>query len=351
MIGFEEFQNDVFTSGQNNAVPVRPSQNMAILKHDARDGSLKILLPNDANGDRRDDIHVKEVEFVALPMMGKVAGENIGSNVTLSNLYDVYSYGKFGKSFGIMTGSGLFNSTNQELNSARARVVRRLFGVLRSVNGSGPANNEDLADVFGDTAIGCYIDLPYKKYEPLQSAVSAMPNATSGSISGLLVKLSGSKKKEYSYQVTTNLGDTKTNYLPVWEVNELPAESKQKFAEYAQDFLKEFSKWRNDVKKNDAFLGMVAGRVSMDPGTVDKLRDLDVTWENYEEKVAEYATQDLDGWQAIRAQVLNGGQQPAAQNAPAFGGTAPSGQNDQPLETNQNIFDQNAAPSLEDVPF
>lgn len=339
MIGFEDFDNDVVQTSESNAVPVRPSQNMAILKQDARDGMVKLLLPNDENGDRRDDVVVKKVEFASITMLTKVSGSQIGSGTSFSNIYDVYSFGDDSKSFGLFTGNDLFNSDGPELNDARTRTVRRIFGVLRSVDGKAPNANEDIKEAFGDEPIGVYYDMPWKKFQPLSDQVK------SNHFAGLDIEVSGGKKKDLAYQVKTAEGD-KTNYKPAYVVTPMDDKTKDGLAKYAQDFLQETKDWIDKVRQNDAFLTDLYKNGFRQPGVVDKLRTYDLTWENYQDKLDEFQDAGKNPWVEIDA-MLKDSVKP--DNSPVNGG--PNTGDTVTGDDQNKLFDDSNTVDGADLPF
>ena len=96
------YQEDVTDTGAR--LSVRPTQEMAIIKHDARTGMMSIIVPdkdeNDSNA-RNSEITITKVDFVPFTVVNIEKGKGIGSNATILDTVDFYKFSDNGQSVSI----------------------------------------------------------------------------------------------------------------------------------------------------------------------------------------------------------------------------------------------------------
>lgn len=291
MAGLDLFQQDVNTGASR--LSVRPIQEMAIIKHDARSGALSVIVPdNDPNDNTSQGsiVDVKKLEFVPITRTLIAKGENIGSNVTIAGHFDIYSYVKnTSVSLGLFGRQSMYDGTDK-----RASVQNRLYGLIRTVDGEPVAKlGEDnaLAQKFGSNPVPAFFDLNHTKFQALE-AVTDVNKPMYLTISGG----KGTKTNPLSYKTSYA-----TNYKPKFEAKDMPAEAQEKMAEFASDFVNETSKWVAEVRANDAFLSLLAENELVMPDVVNTLNNSFSigTVEQFEAKAEKLGDGDVEAGTAI----------------------------------------------------
>ena len=333
------FQNDLNTGSSRLAV--RPTQDIAIIKHDARSGALSIIVPdNDPNDStsRGSIVDVKKVEFVPMTQVLIAKGENIGSNVSIAGHFDLYKYvNNQSLSLGLFGRQNMFDAT-------KASTQNRVYGLIRSVDGKAVAKlDEDnaLREHFGSNPVPAFIDLNNTKFKALK-AVTALNEPVALTVAGGR----GTKTKPLAYET-----GYATNYRPDFSVEELPADAQKAMADYAKDFIKETQDWIEQIRENDAFLALLVENGLTDPDTVNTLANsLSITSvKQFNDKVKELGDgDDAKGLKKLIAKVTNKVGSDSAELESDIQDTSKS--DDEPVE---NPFDsgEEVDVSDDDLPF
>lgn len=261
MAGLDLFQQDVNTG--SSRLSVRPIQEMAIIKHDARSGALSVIVPDNDPNDRESQgsiVDVKKLEFVPITRTLIAKGENIGSNVTIAGHFDIYSYVKnTSLSLGQFGRQSMYEGTGH-----RASVQNRLYGLIRTVDGepiSKLGEDNALTQKFGSDPVPAFFDLNHTKFQALE-AVADVNKPMYLTISGG----KGTKANPLSYKTSYA-----TNYKPKFEAKDMPVEAQEKMAEFAKDYVEATAKWVEEVRANDAFLSLLAENELVMPDVVNTL--------------------------------------------------------------------------------
>lgn len=289
--------DEVGVKEDSNVLSMRPVENMAILKHDARDGSIKVILSND--DDEPDEVSAKKLEFVPTLIFTYVGGSinsktekiRFASALTSNNYFDVYQYNEdSNESLGIMKSTVAYDKSN----GATSRLDR-VFGVLRSVDGNNPMSYPEIEEHFkGEPIVPCFIDLKYSKSKWLQNKVTGN---WSRAIKKKFVTISGGKK---GLSYTTTAGKS---YHPEFSITE-NEKSLAKMAEISQDYIKACLDFANEVVEHDKFIRELYVHGLTMPNAVDYLRDLDV----YDvESLKRYFQEQNSNWDALYQTILSSG--------------------------------------------
>lgn len=273
------YQEDVTDTGAR--LSVRPTQEMAIIKHDARTGMMSIIVPdkdeNDSNA-RNSEITITKVDFVPLTVVKIEKGKGIGSNATIRDTFDLYKYSDNGQSesIGVVNHDGAYQKVGAKTNW-------RLVGVLRSVDGKPVKDlGNALSEKFGSNLVPVYMDLTNAKNKELAKSDSR-------SATGKVLSVSGGKTG------VTIQHTTQQDYpLPKFEVTELDEASTKKFEKFIEPFTVDLSTWIEDIRANDEFLALVQTMGFIDAGMVNKLRSAGLsTASDLENKLKELGQDDL----------------------------------------------------------
>ena len=270
-IDFSNFTN-VGVSEESQGLSMRPVDNMAILKHDARDGSLSIFLSNGSNEDPDEIEEIKEVSFAPVLVYGfiKGAGDNpedprYSSSLSSNRFYDVYKYDRNSTtSLGIVKSNEAYQKSNGVTS-----FQRRVIGVMRSVDGKNPKSIPEIEKHFGDEQIvPCFIDLKTVKTTKLQEIVG---RNWSKAIKNKIVTIKGGKKG-LNYK---NAHGGKS-YYPAFEVSDEP-EALKKLATISEDYLQACMDFSKEVATHDEFIRELYMHQFTQPKGVENLRDLGIS--------------------------------------------------------------------------
>lgn len=289
------FQSDLQTS-TTRGLSVRPTQEMVVIKHDSRVGAVSLIIPDNDPNDRKSRgsvIDVNEVEFVPLTMVSMAKGENIQSNASFADAFDVYKYNDRGQS----TSLGIFDR-NGAYEAVGTSSSYRIVGVLRSVNGAGISTLDNaLSEKFGSNPVPAYLDLTYAKLKQLDSID---PNHGAGSI----VKLTTGKNRDL-VQVTTRA----TYFLPLFEVTEMDKKTSDKFEAYITDFLVEVQTWIDAIRENDKKLVELKNHGLARPNVVNDLRKIGIdSYDDLATRVKELGGDNASlGFKALAEQLVGDG--------------------------------------------
>ena len=270
-IDFSNFTN-VGVSEESQGLSMRPVDNMAILKHDARDGSLSIFLSNGSNEDPDEIEEIKEVSFAPVLVYGfiKGAGDNpedprYSSSLSSNRFYDVYKYDRNSTaSLGIVKSNEAYQKSNGVTG-----FQRRIIGVMRSVDGKNPKSIPEIEKHFGDEQnVLCFIDLKTVKTTKLQEIVG---RNWSKAIKNKIVTIKGGKKG-LNYK---NAHGGKS-YYPAFEVSDEP-EALKKLATISEDYLQACMDFSKEVATHDEFIRELYMHQFTQPKGVENLRDLGIS--------------------------------------------------------------------------
>ena len=271
-IDFSDF-TDIGVGEETQRTLLRPiDSEMAILKHDARDGSLSILLSN-GNNEKPDEIEeIKEISFAPVLVYGfiKGAGDNsedprYSSSLSSNLFYDVYKRDNNGTtSLGIIKSNDAYQKSN-----GVARFQWRIIGVMRSVDGKNPNSISEIEKHFEDEQIiPCFIDLKTVKTTKLQEIVGRNWRKA---IKNKIITIKGGKKG-LNYK---NAHGGKS-YYPAFEVSDEP-EALKKLATISEDYLQACMDFSKEVATHDEFIRELYMHQFIQPKGVESLRDLGIS--------------------------------------------------------------------------
>lgn len=270
-IDFSDFTN-VGVSEETQGLSMRPVDNMAIIKHDARYGSLSVFLSNGSNEDPDEIEEIKEVSFAPLLVYGfiKGAGDHpedprYNSSLSSNRFYDVYRYDRNGAtSLGIIKSNEAYQKSNGVTN-----FQRRVIGVMRSIDEKNPKSIPEIEKHFEDSEIvPCFIDLKTIKTTKLQEIVG---RNWSKAIKNKIVTIKGGKKG-LNYK---NAHGGKS-YYPAFEVSDEP-EALKKLAAVSEDYLQVCMDFSKEVAAHDEFIRELYTHQFTQPHGVENLRDLGIS--------------------------------------------------------------------------
>lgn len=271
-IDFSDF-TDIGVGEEAQKSLLRPiDSDMAILKHDARDGSLSIFLSN-GNNEKPDEIEeIKEISFAPVLIYGLIKGGSDNpedprySSSLSSNLYhDVYKRDNNGTtSLGIIKSNDAYQKSN-----GAARFQWRIIGVMRSVDNKNPKSIPEIEKHFEDEQIvPCFIDLKTIKTTKLQEIVGRNWRKA---IKNKIVTIKGGKKG-LNYK---NAHGGKS-YYPAFEVSDEP-EALKKLATISEDYLQACMDFSKEVATHDEFIRELYMHQFTQPKGVENLRDLGIS--------------------------------------------------------------------------
>lgn len=270
-IDFSDFTN-VGVSEETQGLSMRPVDNMAIIKHDARDGSLSVFLSNGSGEDPDEIEEIKEVSFAPLLVYGFIKGAGdqpedprYNSSLSSNRFYDVYRYDRNGTtSLGIIKSNEAYQKSNGVTS-----FQRRVIGVMRSIDKKNPKSIPEIEKHFGDSEIvPCFIDLKTIKTTKLQEIVG---RNWSKAIKNKIVTIKGGKKG-LNYK---NAHGGKS-YYPAFEVSDEP-EALKKLAAVSEDYLNTCMDFSKEVASHDEFIRELYTHQFTQPNGVENLRDLGIS--------------------------------------------------------------------------
>lgn len=248
------------------SLPVRPLREMVNLKHDARTGTLNLILPDNLDSNDPDakgtEVMLSAVEFVPLTILKMVKGKGVGSNVSIKGVYDLYKYSNdnsSAKSFGVM-------SRKKAFNEAGAKSAFRAYGFLRSVDGVAVSKLDNkLSEMYGKNLVPTFMDFTYQKFRTLQD-VDKEPE-------GKILSIKQGKNPELIQHATLEDGTKVTYYMPMMETKELTKTQETQLEKFAKDYIEVVADYLEKVKANDAFLMALKEHGMTQPNTVSTLRE------------------------------------------------------------------------------
>lgn len=289
-ISFADFQ-EVGVNQESERLPMRPTQGeMAIIKHNAQTGKLSLLL---ANGDTDPDVvKAKSISFATTLVYGFVKGSDDSGNTYMSSItnnpyFDIYKTGdNKSESLGI-------SKKPYDVTEKSATRQTRIFGVLRSVDGKNPMNNEIIAKHFeGKAVVPFLLDLPYSKVRLL---IDLIGRSWSRVIKTSIVTISGGMDDDLEYKI--NSANYKaTMYHPKFKV-ETDDEALKKLASVAQDFLHTCFEYSEDVKKHDEFISELYRHNLCAPDVVNNLSDMGISNKN---DIENYFKDNNTDWNGLK---------------------------------------------------
>lgn len=255
---------------EGRGIPMSPVANRVILKHDAKNGQVSILLPNEKD---KDQLDVDSVTFVPLTAprhlvkSSKETDSKIDSQLSYSNAFDVYQYGN-DKSFGIMT-------RREGYDNLEVTGVYRVFGFLYMVNGKSIAKSgTKLAEMFGTNLVPCFMDMKYKKFKKLLDActTAGIPSDVEAGrpiFEGNLITLTTDNSASLKYE-------DDSYWYPNFTVNSLPKAKQDGMNKFASDYMKVLHSYRDRILKNDKFLNTLVSFGLTKPNTINALRNMNI---------------------------------------------------------------------------
>ena len=275
MVGFSDFNTEI-KDDYRGALPTAPTRQIAYIKHDSRDGKLKLLVPNP---DAEDDDNAQnmlefplervsedgsqtfgEVELATLLMRTYLKADDARSQITEGKFFSLVSYGKEDSGHkGLMTRKEAYDRFG-------ARQYYRLIGILRSINGKKPQTSVPaLTNIFGEGgAVPALFDMPYSKWDELRKIDAGATNST-------IVTIRGGKDMPYSVNVG---GKTLTMYRPTFATKRMTKKQQQGMATLGATFLEEASNWMQQIDANDELVVQLYQHNIRTAGCLDALADV-----------------------------------------------------------------------------
>lgn len=293
-IGFDDF-DDIGVIQETDRIAMRPiDEAMAIIKHDARDGSLKVVLSN-GNDEEPDEVNASQIEFAPVLVYGFIKGSDDDKNLyssalSLNRFYDVYCYKENGgsESLGILKSDEAYHKSN-----GNTGFYSRIFGVLRSVDGKNPLNISEIKEHFTDTKIvPCFIDMKTVKTTKLRGIVGR--NWSKGIKHKFVTIIGGKKGLSYVN------GHGNKSYYPDFKVTE-DNDALNKMANISQEFLQACFDFNKQIVDHDEFIQELYLHQFTQPNVVNHLLDLGIS--NVDTLNDYFKTQHTD-WRGLR-QALN----------------------------------------------
>ena len=287
---------------QGYGIPMSPTQNRVVLKHDANDGQVSLLLPetDTSSSSKEKMIKVKSVSFVPLmtPLhlvhSEKDNKKRIDTSLSFGNVFDLYRYDNEHKSFGIKTPTDAYN----ELEAKR---TYRTFGFIYAIDGKKPSSTKKIEGMFGDAIIPCFMDMRWAKFSKLLDAGSnaGVPFDGRPIVEGNIVTLTTDDSDSLKYEEDSY-------YYPNWTVTPLNDEQNQNMLDYSTNYRKILSDYRQKIFDNDEFLNLLFTQRLTKPRTVSILRDMGITSKESMYKTIEtYGSTDVERFAKLREVVDN----------------------------------------------
>lgn len=274
MVGFSDFNTEI-KDDYRGALPTAPTRQIAYIKHDSRDGKLKLLVPNPDAEDNDNAQNMLEfplervakdgsqafgeVELATLLMRTYLKADDARSQITEGKFFSVISYGEDGGHKGLMTRKEAYDRFD-------ARQYYRLIGILRSINGERPQTAVPaLANMFGDGgAVPALFDMPYSKWDELRKIDAGATNST-------IVTICGGKDTPYSVNAR---GKSLTMYRPIFATKRMTQKQQQGMAKLGAAFLEEASNWMQQIDNNDELIAQLYQHNIRNAGCLDALADV-----------------------------------------------------------------------------
>lgn len=298
---FEKFKRQQEANANQNsssALSIKPQSWNIYVKQNSQDGStsINVNLRNVPNADKdHTTINVNSFQFVVLTAMQIATGNanNMGftrvtSNVTNSGYFNVRGVDEDNTSHPL----GLYRGRN--LRDAKAWSQLRLFGILRAVDGEGPAKNATLNQYFGNQPLPVIMDLTFDKQNELMDAIKA-GRYDYEKLIGQSITVTAGKDESL-----TAKHHGRTYYLPIYQVSELTDDQQAKMDEYAKEPISELLKFNEEVNKQDELYKKIydAGITGQAGGQlIARLNEAGVTLDNLSSYVAEQG-----GWANLGGQ-------------------------------------------------
>lgn len=298
---FEKFkrqQEENASQNSSNMLGIKPQSWNIYVKQNAQQGttSINVNLRNMPNATKDHEIiDVDSFQFVVLTAMqiATANANNMGfarvtSNVTNKGYFNVRGVDEDNTSHPL----GLYRGRN--LRDAKAWSQLRLFGILRAVNGEGPAKNEVLNQYFDNQPLPVIMDLTFDKQNLLMDTIKANRYDFEALV-GQSITITAGKNED-----NTVKRHRQTLYLPNLEVTKLTDDQEEKMDAYAKDPINELLAFNEAVNKQDELYKKVydAGITGQEGGQLlARLNEAGVTADNLSQYVAEQG-----GWANIGGQ-------------------------------------------------
>lgn len=265
------------TGNTSHRVPMQPAGLQAWnLKHNAKDGTVSIVLPNAGeNEDGRPTVieGLESVTFVPVlsyrNVHGSVNDDTVGSNPTFeARHFDAYVYHDGNtESIGILS--------PKDIKEKPFGIGYRLFGFLTAVDGVNVTKNEKTSGfVPNDGLVFCFMQFtPYKLYQ-LCSQLRLDYATVSSAVAGKFLTVESKTKLSEDAQTYRMVNGKHTSWAPKFALKE-PSDAVKKRLETKmdEDYTEPLKTYSKQIENRDSFLNMLVIHGVNGPMTVNRLEN------------------------------------------------------------------------------
>ena len=308
------------TESTTHRVPLQPTGVSSwILKHDARDGSMSIILDDSDRNDPKSVptiIGIDSASFIPVYGFSNVHGSinnvSVGSNPSVAGEYDVYLMPNDGdnESLGI--------KTRKEIKKEPYGIGQRLFGFLTAINGTKISDLDDenfgkLKELFPESGIKMvWFQFTASKYFAMAQQLNLDYNKANTSVSSHILTIESVDKKSKQaseFRVNTQNG---TNYSPKFSLKAVKPNVLARMENKAENEVAHLAEYNKQIKEKDEFLKELRQNQVTGPDVVNNLDENGIyNVETLKDFVGEGTSED---WQRLQ-KLANGGLAPATSQA------------------------------------
>ncbi|MCL8206199.1 hypothetical protein M5361_13760 [Ligilactobacillus agilis] len=309
------------TKSTHHRVPSQPAGiETWTVKHDARDGSMSIIL-ND--NDRNDPdskptiVDIDSASFIPAYGVSNVSGSiddsSVFSNPSLAGIYDVYL--RIDKnnteSLGIKT-------HNDIKNEQQFKVGQRLFGFLTAINGANVSNLDDekygkLKELFPESGIKMvWFQFTPTKYYSMTNQLNIPYEEANTAVKDHILTIESVDKKSKEAGKFKKNSKNGSNFLPKFTLKAVKPNTLARLTSKAEDETTHLAEYHKAIKERDAFLIELRQNQITGPDVVNNLDENGIyNVETLKEFVGEGTSED---WQRLQ-KLANGGLAPVTNQA------------------------------------
>lgn len=265
------------TGNTSHRVPMQPAGlNAWNVKHNAKDGTMSIVLPNSDENDEERPRVVEGIESVTfVPVLsyrnihGSIDDDTVGSNPTFeARHFDTYVYHD-----GSVESLGVFG--NKEIKEQPFGVGYRLFGFVTTVDGVNVNKHEKLKEyVPTDGLVFCFMQFtPYKLYQ-LCRQLRLDYSTVSTSIAGKLLTVESKTKLSEDAQTYRMVNGKHTSWAPKFMLNKLADTVNQRLEKKMdENYTEPLTAYSKQIENRDQYLKTLVMHGINGSMTVNRLED------------------------------------------------------------------------------
>lgn len=289
------------TGNTSHRVPMQPAGlNAWNVKHNAKDGTMSIVLPNSDENDEERPKVVEGIESVTfVPVLsyrnihGSIDDDTVGSNPTFeARHFDTYVYHD-----GSVESLGIFGP--KEIKEQPFGVGYRLFGFVTAVDGVNVNKHEKLKEyVPDDGLVFCFMQFtPYKLYQ-LCRQLRLDYSTVSTSIAGRLLTVESKTKLSEDAQTYRMVNGKHTSWAPKFMLKKLADTVNQRLEKKMdENYTEPLTLYSKQIENRDQYLKTVAMHGINGPMTVNRLEDAGL----YDVKTINKFLEEGNTWNDISA--------------------------------------------------